>query len=100
MLTFTLKKDDEDEDKVEAYIKKQLHRKPLQIVEAHIVKEYTKKGRAHWHTPLTTLTPLKKDRFHYYEKQYGFVEINKTKAQNLEEGLNYINKDNQSVKII
>lgn len=100
LVTFTLKEDGQDEDKIEAYIIKQLHRDPLKIIEAHLAKEYTKNGRAHWHCPIATKKPLKKDRFHHYIKLYGSIDISKTKAQNLLEGINYINKDAVSKKII
>lgn len=101
LITFTLKPEVTDEDEVEAYIIKQLHRTPLQIIEAHLSKEYTKAGRAHWHVPVTTTTPLKKDRFNYYIKKYGNIDISKNKStNNLEESLNYINKETQSRQII
>lgn len=100
LVTFTLKNDDFDEDEVHKYIEKQLHRKPLKIVQAYLVKEYTKAGRAHWHSALETTKPLKKDRFQYYIKQYGLIDISKTKAQNIEEGINYTSKDSKAIKII
>lgn len=100
LITFTLKNDTFEEDEVEKYIIKQLKRKPLQIIGAHINKEYTKKGRAHWHASIESIKSLKKDRFHYYIKKYGNIDISKTKAQNLEEGINYISKDSISKKII
>lgn len=103
LCTFTLKpslpaKDILDE--VESYIVKQFRRKPLQIVSAHIVKEGDgDKLHHHWHVAVETKVPLKKDRFNYYQQKYGFVDIDKTKAQNLEETLNYISKSNTPTEI-
>ncbi len=107
MLTFTLPDTHKhDEDVVEAYIIKQLKRKPLKIVEAHLAKEYTKKKTAHWHAVIASTIPLKKDRFSYYKTLYGNMDLSRTKAQNTEkgvnltEGLNYINKETKSIQIV
>ncbi len=101
MITYTLPADHKfDEDEVEHYIHKQVHRKPLRIVEAHVAKEHTKQGVAHWHLIIASPIPLKKDRFDYFQKLYGIVLYKKTKAQNLVDGLNYINKETRSIQLI
>lgn len=100
MVTFTLRSLPEDEDVIEGYIISQFHRAPLQVVEAHISKEYTQTGVPHWHVVVTTRKCLKKDRFHYYIKKYGNIDISRTKAQTLDEGLNYINKSSSSKQFI
>lgn len=100
LITFTLKEDGMNEEEVQAYIEKQMLREPLKIEEFHISKEYTKSGRAHFHCAVQTAKPLKKDRFHYYQKKYGFVDISRTKAQTLDEALNYINKDSESKQVL
>lgn len=97
LVTFTLRPEIESSqyDEIESYIKKQFTERPsLKIKEAHIVRELTKKGVAHWHVSVKTSVPLKKDRFHYYVKKYGQIDISKNKAQNLEDGKNYISKSN------
>ena len=99
LLTFTVGHK-HDEDEVEAYIIKQLNRKPLRLLQAYLVKEYTKKGIAHWHCPIESAIPIKKDRFNYYKKLYGNLDLSRTKAQNLEEGINYTSKDSLARKII
>lgn len=101
LVTFTLKPTipKSQWDSIEDYIKNQFKREPLKIHEAHITREYTKKLVAHWHVSVTTTKPLKKDRFNYYIQQYGNIDISKSKAQNLEEGLNYINKCSTSTLI-
>lgn len=102
MLTFTVKPDcKEKEDDIEKYIEKQItERTPLKIRQAWITKEYTKAGKPHWHCAIESEQIIKKDRFHYYIKKYGFLDISKTKAQNLEEAKNYISKDSTPKKLI
>lgn len=100
MITFTLKDDGYDDNEVKDYIIKQLKREPLQIHEAYLCHELTKKGRSHWHAAVTSSRTLKKDRFHYYIKKYGNIDISKTRAQNLEETKNYLSKDSMAIKII
>lgn len=93
LVTFTLRSDTVSlADEAEAYIVKQFERAPLKIVEAHYVRELTKKGVPHWHVAVSTSIPLKKDRFNYYMKLYGNIDISKTKAQTLTESMNYISK--------
>lgn len=98
MLTFTLRDSTQDEDEVELYIIKQSKRTALQIDEFHHVKEYTKKGVAHWHVAIVTTKPLKKDRFNYYIQKFGTLDISKNKAQNIDEMLNYMTKTNNIKK--
>lgn len=108
MLTFTLRDSEYAkcvadvgyEDVIEKYIRKQLLREPLQVVESHLVKEYgTGKGRTHWHCSMSTKICLKHDRFDYYEKKYGKCDISKTKAQTLNNSLKYISKDSIPTKL-
>lgn len=99
LVTFT-KKDETDDSIIEKYIINQFKRKPLKITEAHIVKELTKKGKSHWHVAVETEKPLKKDRFNYYIKKYGLIDISKNREQNIQTTLNYISKDNLPTKII
>lgn len=95
MVTFTLKDEMKEEyDSAESYISSQFTSRPaLSIVEAHISQEFTKKGVHHWHVAVKTKKPLCKNRFNYYQKIYGNIDISKTKCQNLQESLNYISKD-------
>lgn len=98
MLTFTLdpKKNqftDSFFTKVESYIVKQLHRKPLGIIKAYLIREGGDNDKhVHWHSAVLTDKPLKADRFNYYKKLYGNLDLSRTKAQNLEETLNYMSK--------
>lgn len=100
LITFTLKEDTNDEEKIHQYIKKQLQRKALKIVEAHLAKEYTKKGRPHWHASVKSEKYLAKDRFNYFVKKYGNIDISKNNSQTLEESINYINKSTTSEQIV
>lgn len=101
LVTFTLSpKNTTSAEIVEEYIRSQFLRAPLKVTEAHMTKELTKKGVPHWHVSVKTTLPLKKDRFNYYIQKYGAIDISKSRAQNLEEGINYINKSNISSKII
>lgn len=70
-------------DEIDVYVRKQFtHRPALQIVEAAITRELTKRGVDHWHVQVTTEVPLCKDRFDYYIKRYGSVDISKSRSQN------------------
>ncbi len=100
LITFTLRKPCDDIPAISSYIKSQLKRKPLKIEEAHLVQELTKAGIPHWHASVITTKPLKKDRFNYYEKLYGHVDISSTLGTNIEETLNYISKDSLPIQII
>lgn len=102
LVTFTLRPEAVgNADEAEIYIKKQFTTRPsLQVREAHVVRELTKLQVPHWHVSVRTRIPLKKDRFQYYEKLYGRVDISKNKAQNLEDGLNYISKSNTPEKLV
>lgn len=101
MLTFTLKPSIplEETDSIESYIKQQLLRPPLQIEESHIVRELTKCGVPHWHVAIKTGIFLKKNRFNYYIKKYGNIDISKNKGQTLNEMINYMSKVNIPDKV-
>ncbi len=102
LITFTLKAkpSEEDEKKIEKYILSQMKRKALRISKADYVKEYTKEGVAHWHIAVEAGKYIAKNRFNYYIKQYGYIDISKTKIQSRSEMLNYINKTDKSIKIL
>lgn len=102
LITFTKdkKKTLPDNDTIEKYIIKQIKRKPLNIVTAYYVREGDDKDKqVHWHVVCETTKPLKKDRFNYYIKKFGNIDLSRTKAQNIEEGINYITKDNVPTKL-
>lgn len=102
IVTFTLKEDISKDEifAIEKYIKKQFLRAPLKIRRADIVQEQTEQGRPHWHVAVHTDKWLKKDRFDYYIKKYGFVDISRSKSTNYNHRLEYINKSNTSEQIV
>ncbi len=102
MITFTLKNDcsKEEELTIQDYILSQMERPALKIVKAFYVKEKTKQGRAHWHVAVQTKRFLCRNRFNYYCKKYGHIQVSKNHCQTLQEMMNYINKDQQSIQII
>lgn len=100
LITFTLSPklntdlDPKDLEKVvEELVVSTAKREALGITYFAFAKEYTKKGVAHWHVAIETTKCLKKNRFQYYTKTYGNVDISKTKGTTLIEALNYISKD-------
>ncbi len=102
MITFTLRPDipyKEIEDSIEQYIVRQFKRAPLQILRSHYVKEYTKAGVPHWHVAVETTKCLKTDRFNYYKKLYGHVDISASRHKNYDILLNYLAKDNLPIKL-
>lgn len=83
------------------YIKKQLKRTPLQIIEAHIAQEGDDKDKhVHWHVAIQTTKPLRKDRFAYYTQKYGNIDPSKSKINSISESLNYISKDSTPVRVV
>lgn len=101
LITFTLKPDVDVVDIIiENYIIQRLKRKALNIIKCGFVKEYTKNGVAHWHAAVISTKYISKDRFKYYEKLYGIVDIDKNYSQNYEFMNTYINKSNTSRLII
>lgn len=85
---------------VKKYIVKQLNRKPLKIVRAYIVEEGFEnpdksKGQKHkhYHVAIESTKFIKKNRFNYYIKKIGNIDVSKTKLDSLEEAINYISKD-------
>lgn len=66
-------------DKVEEYIESQGQRPALSVVEASYVAEKHKNGRIHWHMKLVTTKALRSDAFNSYEKNFGKVDISRSK---------------------
>lgn len=86
---------------LESYIEKQMKRAPLQITQCYLVREGDDVDvHVHWHCAVQTLKCLKKDRFHYYVKKYGNIDISISKVQNLEESINYLSKDSTPVVVV
>lgn len=94
MVTFTIEDEhDPIHETIEDYIKQQFTNRPaLGVVEAHMSTELTKRNIHHWHVSVKTTKHLAKDRFQYYEKLYGKIDISKNHSQNLNDSLNYIAK--------
>lgn len=102
LVTFTLRPEAVPRaEEAEKYIKKQFkERLSLGVRESYIVRELTKLGVPHWHVSVRTSKPLKKDRFHYYEKLYGKIDISKNRHKNLEDGKNYLAKSNTPEELV
>lgn len=94
MVTFTIKPGVKEEayDSAEDLVRATAKREALKIIRYEYVKEYTKAGIPHWHALVVTTKPLKKDRFNYYIKTFGSIDISKNKAQQTSEIVNYISK--------
>lgn len=92
LITFTLR-DATKAEKAEAYIREQVNRSHLDLTRWIMAKEHTKKGTPHWHCAVESRKPIKKNRFQYYEKLFGFIDVSRTKGQNLQEALQYISKE-------
>ncbi len=108
LITFTIDpkkhnvKDETLHRKIENYIKLRFTREAIGAIRADIVKEGSTKENihTHWHVALKSSKWLLKKSFKYYEKLYGFVQINKSTNNNYENRLNYLNKSNTSTKFI
>lgn len=107
MLTFTLdpKKNDFSDDfydTVEEYICKQMKRTPLRVTEAHVVREGSDEDQkhTHWHASVITEKPLKKDRFSYYQKLYGNIDVSKSQIKSNNEHLDYMSKQSTPKRVV
>lgn len=102
LVTFTLKPEAVgDSLGAEDYIRKQFtQRKALGVQEAYMVKEQTKNDTDHWHVAVCTDKPLAKNRFSYYTKLYGFIDISKNIEKTLTNALEYISKSNTPCKLV
>lgn len=102
LLTFTLKPEAVSKsEQAQAWLYKQAERRDtLGIRLMFIARETTKKNVPHWHVVIETSKPLKADRFHYYRSLYGYVDLSRTKAQTIQEALNYISKESAPVKLV
>lgn len=106
MITFTLdpsKYPDVTETilhSVEEFIEGQGRRQGLSIIHYAYVRESHQNGRPHWHASIITTKPLKKDRFNYYIKKYGNIDLSKSKSTNKWEALDYLSKSGTVKTII
>ncbi len=83
------------------YICKQFRRSPLGVTKAQIVMEGDGKTlHYHWHVAVQTKIPLKKDRFHYYQRIYGNIDIKGKDYDSYDTILNYISKINSPFVLI
>lgn len=89
-----------EDDELELFIISQAKRPALHIVDASYTKEYTKNGVAHWHLSVKSSKYIAKNRFNYYVKNFGFVDVSSSTVNSRDESLNYINKDSVSTDII
>ncbi len=85
---------------IEGFIQAQGLRTALHLSKYSFVREYTKKGVPHWHACVVSDKCLKKDRFQYYTKKYGSIDISKNKAQQTSEMLNYMSKYGNIVDVL
>lgn len=101
MITFTLRREmASEEEHAEEFIRRQAQRSALGLLSFVYVKEYTKKGVAHWHVVVETTKPLKKNRFDYYTKKFGSIDLSRTKGTNTQEALQYISKESEPVILL
>lgn len=104
MLTFTIDankgKGEEFYSAAEKIVIDTAERTALQLLQYQYVKEYTKQGIPHWHALVVTKKPLKKDRFNYYIKKFGNIDISKNKAQQSSEIINYMSKISEPIILL
>lgn len=106
LCTFTkdpTKVKDVTDDFLFSYVKKQFLREPLKIVTAYIAQEGgedDENKHVHWHVAVKTTKPLKKDRFNYYIKKYGNIDIDKSKCNTIDEAVNYLSKTSTPIQVI
>lgn len=103
MLTFTLdpKKHDltneEFKNRVELYIVN-LIRKP-EVTKAYYTREHNNTN-PHWHVIVHRSSALKSDYLSYYRKNFGLVDISKSKKLEDTQSIEYLSKESEIVQII
>lgn len=98
-ITFTLdpSKGPFNYDVIEAYINTICDMKQIACKQWYTVREYTKKGIAHWHCFVRSNAIIRKDYLRTYIKKYGSVDIRKVNVGTSESVLQYMEKDSQPV---
>lgn len=99
-ITFTLKPS-ADEEHAQKLIDDTINRQEaLGLLEMRYVKEHTKAGQAHWHCYVRSTKPIKKDRFNYYIKKCGNIDIKSAKSKDAREIENYMLKEADEIKVL
>lgn len=88
------------EEEIEDFIESQSKRKALKITHFAYVRELHDNKRPHWHVSIKTSKCLKKDRFNYYIKKYGYIDFSKSKDTNEQESLDYLSKSGTVKELI
>lgn len=100
LITFTVKPSFTDYDTVRDFVKSQAQRKALKFKQFYFSEEKHKSGVPHWHCAVQTEKPLKRDRFNFYVRKYGHVDVSRTNVQTIQESLNYISKDTEPERLL
>lgn len=87
-------------NKIQDYIISQSERKALNLIRYEIVEEEHKDGRPHWHALAVSTKYLSKDRFNFYIKNFGNIDLSKSYSQQPQEIINYMSKSGLIKKII
>lgn len=96
-ITFTLKPDAKEEDAIALINNIPLRKDALGIISMDIVKEHTQNGVAHWHSYITSTKPIKKDRFNYYIRKCGNIDVKKARTADKQEIENYMLKESETI---
>lgn len=97
LVTFTLRPEHHEDEIIhklaQSHIEGIAKRDALLLTYFSFVKEHTKAGVPHWHAVIVSENPIKKNRFQYYEKLYGNIDISRTKGQTTQPAIDYISKE-------
>lgn len=104
LVTFTLRPEHHDStvihDMAQQHIEGIAKRDALLLEYFSYSKEHTKAGVPHWHAVLVSKNSIKKNRFQYYEKLFGNVDISRTKGQSHQPAIDYISKETIPIVLI
>ncbi len=102
MITFTIdpkKHTTVPIQKIEDYIESQVTRKALGVQRFEYCREHDETN-IHWHVNVVTDRAIRSDAFNQYSKNYGFVQISRSKDTNAQHGSIYLNKEDNFKRLL
>lgn len=87
-------------ERAKEYVYRQHLRKQLKPLEVSVVEELQQNGNPHWHMLYLTSAPLAKSRFIQYTRNFGNVDVSKSGSGDKSYVYDYINKTNESQKLL
>lgn len=82
------------------YIVQMVSRSALHLEQFAYVQEQHKNGDPHFHVAVKSSKPIKKNRFAYYTKKFGFVDWSRSQCDSMHESLAYMSKEGEPIILL